>query len=203
MTSLPKRAQSMWGWMLRLRIDQLQNAYKAARAAPDADREDIERRWKKLESDVAAGRSSFIEEDEDGQVIYDHGDAIGEDIAGVEETLRIVREAFTISLHHLWERELNKRLKTKHYDEPKVFTYLKADGLHPDEAKLTALRLACNVAKHSAGNSADDLYLIRPDLFDIAEMRKHGEPPSQEHLRISDHTLTEFFAAVRASGPQR
>jgi hypothetical protein len=114
-----------------------------------------------------------------------------------------VREAFAISLHHLLERQLNGRMKVNKYDEKKVFSFLKAKGLTPDEPMLTVLRLTANVAKHSAGNSANKLYALRPDVFDTAEMAKWSHPPSYEYLRITDQVLTDFFAAVKKSGPQR
>jgi hypothetical protein len=84
-----------------------------------------------------------------------------------------------------------------------VFAFLKAKGLIPDEPMLTALRLTANVAKHSAGDSADRLHRLRPDLFDTAEMAKWSHPPSYEYLRITDQVLTDFFDAVKNSGPQR
>jgi hypothetical protein len=58
-------------------------------------------------AEAAAGRASLTEEDEDGKVIYDHGDHMGEMLFEIEDVLSVLREAFTISLHHFWERELN------------------------------------------------------------------------------------------------
>jgi hypothetical protein len=51
------------------------------------------------------------QEDEDGQVIWDAGDDAHEKMHEIEMVLGLVREAFTISLHHLLERQVNKRMK--------------------------------------------------------------------------------------------
>ncbi len=123
-------------------------------------------------------------------------------MAEVEGVLRIVREAFTISLHHFWERELAAKMR-KGYNEADAFTFLKSMGLDPKKTELTALRLTANVAKHSEGKSAQELNKLRPDLFDSKAMARHNDPPGYEYLRITDPALDEFFKAVRASGPQR
>jgi hypothetical protein len=156
-----------------------------------------------LEHEVAAGRAAFIEEDEEGRLIYDRGEHVGEIMAEVEGVLRIVREAFTISLHHFWERELTAKMRIARYDESRAFAFLKSSGINPNEAGLTVLRLAANVAKHSEGNSAEKLYKLRPELFDTETMERLKDPPGYEHLRITDQMLDEFFDAVRTSGPQR
>jgi hypothetical protein len=184
-------------------LEELERAYKAARAETDRDRNRIIREWNELEEKVKAGEASFTEEDEDGQVVWDAGDHAHELMSETDTVLGRVREAFAISLHHLWERQLNGRMKVNKYDEKKVFSFLKAKGLTPDEPMLTVLRLTANVAKHSAGNSANKLYALRPDVFDTAEMAKWSHPPSYEYLRITDQVLTDFFAAVKKSGPQR
>jgi hypothetical protein len=194
---------SLWGWRFQSQLTELKNAYDAARSETDRDLKREEADWEELERKVAAGEASFIEEDEDGQVIYDRGDVAHERMYEIEVVLRLIREAFTISLHHLLERQLNKRMKARHYDEKKAFAFLKGLGLQPDEPLLTALRLTANVAKHSEGNSAQQLYKLRPDLFGTAEMTKWSHPPSYEYLRIADQALNDFFEAVKRSGPQR
>ena len=63
------------------------------------------------------------------------------------------------------------------------------------------MRLAANVAKHSEGDSADKLFDIRPDMFDVEEMQKWNDKPGHEYLLINDKALEGFFEAVRMSGP--
>ena len=80
-------------------------------------------------------------------------------MAEVEGVLRIVREAFTISLYHFWERELVAKMHKK-YNDLDAFAFLKQMGLDPKQTELTALRLTANVAKHSEGTSADALHKL-------------------------------------------
>ena len=192
----------IWSWRFRFQLDEIKRAYQAAREASDRELKRIEKEWEQLEADVAAGRASITMEDEDGQVVYDRGDHVGEMLSDIEGALRIYREAFTIALHHFWERQLIVRMKLKRYKEADAFEYLRSIGIEP-APELTALRLATNVAKHSEGPSAEQLYSMRPDLFDAAEMAKWQEPPGHEHLKITDEVLDAFFEAVRKSGPRR
>src|SRR5579864_5704300 len=201
-SKLETRAYSIWAHLFRYGLDEVRRAYEAAREASDRDRARLDQEWKNLEQEVTAGRAAFIEEDEEGQLIYDRGEHAGEIMAEVEGVLRIVREAFTISLHHFWERELTAKMRIARYDESKAFAYLKFSGINPNEARLTVLRLAANVAKHSEGDSAGKLHKLRPEMFDTEAMKRSKDPPGYEYLRITDRMLDEFFDAVRTSGPQ-
>ncbi|ANY85434.1 hypothetical protein BB934_45280 (plasmid) [Microvirga ossetica] len=192
---------NMWGWRFGFQLDELRRSYEAAREASDRDRIRIERQWSEFEAEVAAGRASFIEEDEEGRLISDHGDHVGEMLSEINGVLHVLREAFTISLHHFWERQLKSRMKVKEYKEAMAFAFLKDQGITPNEPMLTALRLTANVAKHSEGNSADHLFILHPDLFDVTEMTKWDAEPSHEYLKITDELLNHFFSAVRDSGP--
>ena len=195
---------SFWGWSFRFELDEIKRAYKAAREASDRDRERIEREWQLLEAEVEAGRASLTDEDENGQVVYDRGEHVGEIQSEIDRVLSIYREAFTIVLYHFWERQLMARMKVKRYpDDAAVFAFLKKSGIDPDEPELTALRLAANVAEHSEGTSADKLFKLRPDLFDDEAMMKWKEAPSHEHLKITNDALDAFFEAVKRSGPPR
>src|SRR5260370_25128530 len=117
--TFPQRqpAYRRWSWEFNFDLEQLYLASKAAREATDRERDRLERGWTNLENEVAAGRASFTGEDEDGQIVYDLGDHVGEILSDIESVLRIVREAFTISLHHFWERQLKQLMKAKDYSE--------------------------------------------------------------------------------------
>src|SRR4051794_8302588 len=117
--TLPTRlSTSFWGWRFKFQLDEIRRAYKAAREASDRERERIEYDWQLLEAEVAAGRASLIEESKDGRFVYDRGEHAGEMLSDIEGVLKIYREAFTIALHHFWERQLTERMKVKHYNEP-------------------------------------------------------------------------------------
>ncbi|MHC2435292.1 hypothetical protein [Bradyrhizobium sp. USDA 4451] len=191
----------MWGWLFRYQLGELRRAYRAAREASDVELKELEKKWEELESRVDAGTAQLVEQDEEGNVVIDWGEQAGEAFSEIEGVQRIYREAFLISLYHFWERELLKVMKKTQYKDQDTFAFLKNRGLSPDEPSLTALRLAANVAKHSGGKSADDLYKVRPDLFDTKEMAKWNDKPGHEYLLITDQVLDTFFEAVRKSGP--
>ena len=192
---------AMWSVLFRYKLGELRRAYLAARESSQKERAAIEKRWQELEAAVAAGTAAFTEEDEDGYVVVDWGEQAGEALSENEGMQRVYREAFLISLFHFWERELLRRMKKEDVKDNQAFAFLKAKGLAPAESKLTALRLAANVAKHSEGKSAEKLFKIRPDLFDVEAMKNWNSKPGHEHLLITDEALDDFFDAVRMSGP--
>ena len=75
---------SLWGWRFQHQLIELKNAYEAARAETDRDLKRQETDWNELERKVVAGEASFVEEDEDGRVIYDHGDVAHERMYEIE-----------------------------------------------------------------------------------------------------------------------
>lgn len=186
-------------WLFGSKIDDLAKAYAAARKASDDERVSLEARWKTFQADVVAGKAEMVEEDEDGRLVYDHGEHFGELDSEVETALSLVRQAFVISLHHLWEREINSYMKTKHYDQEAAFAALAAEGLNVEVAELDRLQLACNVAKHSSGNSATKLFQKHPALFKIDSVFTE---PEYANLIVTDADLDSFFDAVRKSGFQ-
>lgn len=190
------------GWMFQEDLRQLRDAYQASRSNPDNRQREAERAWAKLEEDVAAGVASLAEEDADGQVVYDYGEHFGEIAAEIQRTQQLVREAFSISLYHFWEREAGRLLGTEY--KPKTgLGELEKLGLQPNIAGLERLRLVCNVAKHSAGGSADQLYQLHPEMFDTKRMSDFETGPDYESLILSDADMEAFFVVVQESGPPR
>ncbi|WP_457092062.1 hypothetical protein [Microvirga sp. P5_D2] len=186
-------------WLFRSKIDDLAMAYAAARKASDDERVSLEARWKTFQADVAAGKAEMVEEYEDGQLVYDHGEHFGELDSEVETALSLVRQAFVISLHHLWEREINSYMKTKRYVQEAAFAALAAEGLNVEVVELDRLQLTCNVAKHSSGNSATKLFKKHPTMFNVDSVHKE---PGYANLIVTDADLESFFEAVRKSGFQ-
>lgn len=195
-----KRKASILSRLFRFSLDEMRAAYEAAREAPNRDKVSLEKRWAKFEEEVAAGEASFTEEDEDGQVIYDYGEHMGEMMAEVRAVQKIIREAFVISLHQLWEREITKYSRITNYKEEKAICFLKDLGFTPDPVGVKALRLVANAAKHGPGNAMEDLYKLRKDFFDLSRMQKDGSlQPDYEYLAITDEHVEELFDTVRRS----
>lgn len=198
-TKLPGQA---WAWRFHFGVREIERAYKASRAASDKEVASINEAAATHEAKVKAGDAVWAEEDEDGQVVYDYGEHLGEQIYDAEQVLALIRNAFVISLHHLVEQRIGGQLAKKKYDQAKAFTWLKAFGWTPKEDGLNQLRLAANCAKHSEGSSADQLYALRPDMFDDDLVEGWGAAPSYDSLKLTDAHVDEFFEAVKASVPK-
>ncbi|MGO8255572.1 hypothetical protein ACC792_31995 [Rhizobium ruizarguesonis] len=188
------------GWLFQAKLGDLRRAYAAARRSCDHDRARLEQQWAAFKAEVDAGAAVLYEEDEDGQVIYDYGEHFGDTNAEIESALSLVRQAFVISLHHLWEREINKYMKTKKYEPKKAYRALEAEGLIVERDELERLRLTCNVAKHSEGGSADDLFATNSKMFKLDDA---DDKPAYDNLIVTDADLESFFACVEKSGFQR
>ncbi|MFF0948338.1 hypothetical protein ACFYE9_11890 [Rhizobium leguminosarum] len=188
------------GWLFQAKLDDLRHAYAAARSSCDHDRARLEQQWAAFQAQVDVGTAVLYEEDEDGQIIYDYSEHFGDTNAEIESALSLVRQAFVISLHHLWEREINKFMKTKKYEPKEAYHALEAVGLIVQRDELERLRLACNVAKHSEGRSADELFATNPEMFKLDDAY---DKPAYDNLIVTDADLESFFASVVKSGFQR
>ena len=187
---------------LRLGLREFERAYHASRATSDAEVASINKQAEDHDKLVQAGQATWSQEDDEGNVVYDYGEHLGEQVFDAEQVLNLVRLAFVISLHHFVEQRLAAKLPNNKYMQAEAFNWLKAFGWTPQEDKLNQLRLAANCAKHSEGSSADQLYQLRPDMFDEDLVKGWGAKPSYASLKLSDAHMIEFFEAVKASVPK-
>lgn len=188
------------GWLFQAKLEDLRSAYAAARKASDNDRSRLEQEWETFKAELDAGTAVLYEEDEDGQIIHDYSEHLGDANAEIESALLLVRQAFVISLHHLWEREIKRFMKTKKYDAQKAYRALEAENLIVQRAELERLRLTCNVAKHSGGGSADELFASNPEMFKLDD---DCDKPGYDNLVVTDADLESFFTSVKISGFRR
>lgn len=188
------------GWLFQAKLEDLRYAYVAARKASDTDRSRLEQEWEAFEAEIDAGKASLYEKDEYGQTVVDYGDQFSDINARIESALSLVRQAFVISLHHFWEREINRFMRTRHYDAEKAYEALEAENLPVQRAELERLRLACNVSKHSEGKSAAVLFASNPEMFKLDTAH---DRPSYDNLLVADEDVERFFTAVRKSGFRR
>lgn len=130
------------------------------------------------------------------QMAYDEGLAFYERMTSVRQGLLNLS---TAGLYHLYEQQaahfLRRELITVHEEhdaafmarllKPRESDRLFADRLHKAGiglkdfstfAPLEELRLVSNVVKHGAGQSAESLYTLRPDLFSRPVIRGLGGP---------------------------
>lgn len=198
-TKLPGQA---WAWRFHFGVREVERAYKASRQASDEEVATINAAASAYQDKVEAGEASWSQEDEDGQIVYDYGESLGEQMYDSEQVLALIRNAFVITLHHLVEQRIGVCLPNKKYDQAKAFSWLQGFGWTPKEDLLNQLRLAANCAKHSEGKAADQLYAARPDMFDADLVQRWGAAPSYESLKLTDNHVAEFFEAVKSSVPK-
>lgn len=79
--------RKLWGLRFNIRVGELEATYRASRAQPDRDKARLDRDWQALKGAVERGEASFTETDEEGQVIYDRGEHVGELMDEVEAVL--------------------------------------------------------------------------------------------------------------------
>ncbi len=201
-----KPGQSFAFWF-HWNLETIERAYKTSRMTPDAELADSRKREAKLRKAIAAGKASWVEYDEDGNPGFDYGEQLGEEQHGHEQSLGLIRLAFLITLHHYWEQKLAQQLPRNkkgglHYEQAAAFAWLEAFGWTLQKERLNELRLIANCAKHSEGPSAAELYALRPDLFNAADIEKWELAPGYETLLISDVDAAGYFEAVKASIPR-
>lgn len=130
---------------------------------------------------------------------------------------------FAVALHHLVEQKLlfllrRELLPTEAENDKRFFKRhvvveaFEAQGIDlsafPEWPKLEELRLAANVAKHADGLSAEELWKLRPDLFQSEFIRRYAASPlrrfkgqvmapmSGEDLFVTPEDLVEYFDQV-------
>ena len=191
-------------WRFHYGLDMLVAAYRRAADGPEADKMRAEASLK----DWVASPS--YQEHPDPQGYSDHLAGLHEE---AEVALRLIREAFVISLFHFWERQAKAWTHSgSNYHHDDVIKMLTQQGFTPEADQLRLLQLVANVAKHSAGRSAQELYEVRENLFRdprrvlAPQIRLSDDAPYEpnyDDLLVPGALLQAFFDAVRKSGPPR
>lgn len=191
------------GWSFQTSLQRLRSAFEASRRVFASTITEAENNFAKLREE----QNLFDEEtDKDRQNRRDYEMSLGDEIVAAEASLELVRESFTITLHHFWEKWVKSvggsavATEKGFYEPDRAIGFLKGKGLDPDARALQVLKLACEVAKHSEGSSADELWRIEPSLF-RQPYRPDEFSPGYDDLRLTDFALDAFFATVQRSGP--
>ena len=159
--------------------------------------------WQRNSQPMASGKPGAVQVDE-----YSEDEATGQryyyaehliDLNHqAEESLRLLREAFALILHHYWEKEVVKWQHSKRYVYDKAYPWLTRNGFPIDEPGLERLRETANTIKHNVGR----LHAIDPTMFDAGDLARDGADPDWHGaLRLEDRHMDDFFAILRASGP--
>jgi len=119
-----------------------------------------------------------------------------------EETSRLIRDTFVITLFHFWERQAGRwvyNLKGL-YVHADVMAWLERKGFKPDTDAMQRLQRAANCLKHGPGESCKQLHNTDTTLFEPPLRVQKDETPNYR-MRITAEVLHEMFAAVWRSGP--
>ncbi len=183
------------GWLFESGLREIERAYKASRTEFDSDVKHAAERYAKLE---AEGKVDEYSEDEATGQRYYYADHLIDLNHQAEESLRLLREAFALVLHHYWEKEVIKWQQSKRYAYDKAYPWLTRNAFPIDEPGLEKLRETANTIKHNVGR----LHAIDPTMFDAGDLARDGSDPDWHGaLRLEDDHMDGFFATLRASGP--
>lgn len=173
-------------------LEAIVRAYRASQATFKAQHDAAGRRF--AEYEAKATPEEVLDSD--------FGELMGEEIYEAEASIRLVREAFAMTLYHFWEKQAAEVLGlTSH-----LFRDLKAAAAADprfgiDVPGLNRLRLIANCVKHAGGS---ELFSLDPTLFDPALIPKTATSRNGWHdaLRLRDQDVESAILAVRASGPR-
>lgn len=190
---------SVWsnisGWLFESGLREIERAYKAGRTQFESDIKHAAERYAKLEAEGNA--DSYSEDEATGQRYY-YSEHLIDLNDQAEESLRLLREAFAIILHHYWEKEVVKWRQGKPYKFDNAYKWLQRNSFPIDKPGLEKLRETANTIKHNV----DRLYATHPEMFDAGEIARDGSDPDwHAALRLEDNHIDDFFATLRMSGP--
>lgn len=175
-------------------------AYESARAAAMREQEKLDEHYEEYRKARKRGVPADEDEEDWEEQLRAWDDHLSDEWHEAETVKRLVVEAFTIALHHLWERQV-KAAMADDYVPDRAFGWLKGYDMAPRARQLTELKYAAETLKHSDGPAAEELFEMRSDLFD-PKLAPTAEDADYESIRITDEIFRTFFEAVRKSGPQ-
>jgi len=173
-------------------LEAIVRAYRASQATFKAQHDAAGRRFAEYEAEATS------QEADD----WDFGEQIGEELYEAEVGIRLVREAFAMTLYHFWEKQAAEVLGlTSHYFRTLEAAAAADPRFRIDAPGLNRLRLIANCIKHAGGS---ELFSLDPTLFDAALIPQSATSRTGWHdaLRLRDRDVESAIVAVRASGPR-
>ncbi|WP_438382542.1 hypothetical protein ABHV46_02255 [Asaia sp. BMEF1] len=208
--NLGKLRQSVQRYQFSIRLDQLERSFVAASNPFRAEVKNVQDEHNVIQAEVDAGISSWEVPDEEGFPPYDRGEYLAERRQDAEDSLLILRKAFSTLIYHQWERSaqtwISPALSRPNHDD--IVSSLKSNNITIDETGLDKLRCLANVIKHNSKQFGPKLYSLCPTLFK-AKFNPHANNPHtglpynsldwEENIFLNDKDVESFFATLRAS----
>lgn len=203
----------LMGTIYRSKVHRIASAYRAAKAPFELEIQQIHEEADAFEIEVAAGEASWQQVSDEGELEYDHGEALSERIDDAENALDSLRKAFTVVAYHTWERGALRWFKyaNKKPNHGDFVHALSNNNFAFDQDGLRDLNNLANCLKHNSARSGPSLWSDRPDLFKPGfnpndPLPITGKPPSsvdwEDEINLTDANMNAFFETVRISSPK-
>jgi hypothetical protein len=122
-----------------------------------------------------------------------------------EKAVQALRQSFLLLIYHFWEKQVSKwagghvKAKKGESQHDAHLRHCKIEGIVVAINQMNELRVLVNLIKHGHGKQewGDRMYEERKDLFED----KYISDDPYEYLKLEDHHVLNFVAAVRSSGP--
>ena len=197
----------------RNKVHRIESAFHAAKGPFELEIKQVNDEADAFGKQVAAGKASWQEISDEGELEYDYGEALGERLDDAEDALDSLRKAFAIVAYHTWERGALRwfkygKKKPNHADFVRA---LGDNGFTFDQDGLRDLKNLVNCLKHNSVTSGPELWSDRPDLFvsdfdPTAPLPITGKPPTsvdwEGQIKLTDANMDAFFETVRVSSPK-
>lgn len=184
-------------------LDNFEKAYKISTEPLEATKQNADAIVRKAFGMKADEEPPEVVYDkEDGSPSFDFHEEVYSTVYDAEAVASLLREAFLISLFHLWERQSNLWINArgKIYDHAKVVAWLRANGQTPDDLIIEKLALAANCIKHGPGRSCDKLHILDNSFFTPPAVQSMES--NRNFVQTTAAMLDEMFEAIRRSGPR-
>ncbi|HEX7852718.1 MAG TPA: hypothetical protein VF503_03395 [Sphingobium sp.] len=170
-------------------LDALIDAFRVALSAMDDQ-------LLRAHADMAAHGQYLATGGDDGAVYiddhysHDTADLLMMEHSDASSAARAIREAFVISLFHLWERSARSWVKCEEQSYAKLAKALRAAGL-PIHQKMATLNDLSNFLKHANKSKRDETR---------RKLREYITGPLLV-VNISDEKIEKIIGYIRASSP--
>jgi hypothetical protein len=178
-------------------LDPVVAAYKAGRDAILAQIDKSDAFEDRLREDIEAGKVERHTRDPETGHEHDAIEYAYYDTVIARETLNQHAQAFTVMLHHAWEKYVCNVNGWPKYKLKDVYYILSKEGWSINRDGLERLRKATNCIKHID----TELYLDHPEMFDLSKVNieRDGIGSLHEALRVTDQDIDDFIRVLQDS----
>lgn len=195
-------------------LSPLENAYRAGELPLLKMLDEAEAEFRDHLRLVELGLADDVWIDEDTGQSFDRRDYVLASFRIAHDAIQAHRKAFTLMIHHCWEKHVCDFMQVIRYDANKAYGLLKQDGWKIDIPRLEFLRMASNCIKHDSAEMYDkhpekfdgEIVLFKAEGLTEKEMRQDTRISKcgyrgrwEEALVLTNDHMADFFDTVRKS----